>query len=88
MSPHFAGGKTMGLMKLLVLALVVFALLTLWRRIQAKSAARSKRAQRADTPQTMVRCSHCRVHVPEKKALRSQNGWYCCAEHRDTHNHE
>lgn len=79
---------TMGLIKLLVLAIVVFAGLTLWRRLQARKAGRGSRRPGINTPEPMVRCKECRVHIPANKALRSKDDWYCCVEHRDTHSHE
>lgn len=73
----------MGLIKLLVLAVVVFAGLTLWRRLQAKRSSRNNTSSGANTPETMVRCQQCRIHIPQNRALRSDRHWYCCVEHRD-----
>ncbi|WP_373187458.1 PP0621 family protein [Halopseudomonas sp.] len=78
----------MGLIKLLVLAVVVFAGLSLWRRLQAKRSGRSNAAATDNAPRAMVRCQQCRVHIPENKALRSDQYWYCCAEHRDADGHD
>lgn len=33
-------------------------------------------------PQTMVRCAHCGVHVPEADALADADMSFCSAEHR------
>lgn len=73
----------MGLIKLLVLAVVVFAGVKLWRRLQARKARRSQAAADQFTPEAMVRCRQCQVHIPQNKALRSNQNWYCCDEHRD-----
>ena len=73
----------MGLIKLLVLAVVVFAGITLWRRLQAGRNRHGGSAASRNTPETMVRCKRCQVHIPQNKALRSNQDWYCCGEHRD-----
>lgn len=78
----------MGLIKLLVLAVVVFAGITLWRRLQASRNRRGGTAGDLDTPETMVRCKQCRLHIPQNKALRSNQDWYCCEEHRDADHHD
>ena len=30
-----------------------------------------------------VQCKHCGMYIPEPEAIRSQERWYCSAEHRD-----
>lgn len=30
----------------------------------------------------MVRCDYCDLHLPENEALRSENTYYCCEEHK------
>lgn len=78
----------MGLIKLLVLAVVVFAGVTLWRRLQAQRGRRDRFTTDRKTPESMVRCHKCNVHIPENKALRSDQDWYCCSEHRDAGRHD
>ena len=68
---------------LLVLAIVLVAV-WLWRisrRVdkQPPPAAR----QPLETPQDMVRCPICSVHLPRTDALTGPDGrLYCCQEHR------
>ncbi|MFT6429638.1 MAG: hypothetical protein ACJAXR_000351 [Halopseudomonas sp.] len=76
----------MGLIKLLVFIAVVFAALTLWRRLQSKR--NNRRSSAATTSKPMVRCSQCQVHLPEDRAVRDNQRWYCCAEHRDADHHD
>jgi uncharacterized protein len=76
-----------GLIKLLVFIAVVFAALTLWRRLQRNRGSRRSTGSMT-TPKPMVRCSQCQVHLPEDLALRDNQRWYCCAEHRDADHHD
>lgn len=80
----------MGLIKLLVLIAVVFAALTLWRQFQAKRDSRRSATAKAKAamPKPMVRCSQCRIHLPEDQAVRANQHWYCCAEHRDANSND
>lgn len=34
------------------------------------------------SPEAMVRCAHCGVHLPQKEALRDAHGYFCSEEHR------
>ena len=39
----------------------------------------------SNEPQTMVRCLHCGLHLPDDEALHARTGLYCSKEHRDLH---
>ena len=69
----------MGLIKLVILVALVWLGLRLWRGLQQQQN-RSRQQQ-----ELMVRCAHCQVHLPQSSALRANDNWYCCAEHRDEH---
>lgn len=63
----------------LLFLIALFALVWwLWR-----SLARPKptRPPAAPKEQTMVRCAHCGVHVPQGEALAHDSRWYCCRDH-------
>jgi uncharacterized protein len=66
--------------------IVFFVLLALaiyvgWRLFQAKQLAR-KRGD-ANAPRLpMVSCATCGLHVPRNEALRQDDRFYCCEEHR------
>lgn len=52
-------------------------------RSTAQGATRRPTGEPA-TPESMVRCAHCGVHLPYSEALTSPDGSaYCCAAHRD-----
>lgn len=69
-------------MKYLVL-LVVLVLAYGWWRSQRQAEATSRPPRRPPpTPQDMVACAHCGVHLPRTEALTSGPRSYCCAEHQ------
>ena len=71
-------------MKYLVLLLVIGVAVALWssqRRRQAPAAQRRPAAP--PSPQDMVACAHCGVHLPRPDALAAGALHYCSAEHRE-----
>ncbi|POB05120.1 PP0621 family protein [Halopseudomonas oceani] len=75
----------MGLIKLIILAALVWAALRFWRALQQqRTPQHSSQQPQTDAP-VMVRCAQCQVHLPQSRALRAGDQWYCCAEHRDEH---
>jgi uncharacterized protein len=68
----------MGLFRLLLLIAIIFAAIWLWRRVTAP-AQRPRKPQ--DSPQPMVRCAHCGVHIPQQHALSQEQNWYCSQAH-------
>ena len=70
------------IIRLIIFAVVFFAGLKLYRMYREW-----RLAQQDDITDTkggkMVRCSWCKVHLPEQDALRSRGEWFCCGEHRD-----
>ena len=73
----------MTLIRILIIALVVWLLL---RMIQ-NWARRSRLNQKGNKPQieTVVRCRHCGLHIPKHEALESDNNYYCSQEHLRLH---
>ena len=76
------------LLWLLLLVLAVFALL---RGVRRRSAAQARvrepsaptGAAPARSPQVMVRCAHCDMHLAEADALCEGDRSYCSVAHRD-----
>lgn len=75
-------------MKFLLLLLVILLAAWLWRsgrpaQPQAKRPADPARStSRSTSPQDMVRCAHCGLHLPLSEAVASSSAHYCSAEHR------
>ena len=72
----------MGLIRLLIVLALVYTAWVLWRRWQAAQTSRRNSAPPPRAPR-MVRCAQCQLHLPENLALRQDDKWYCCSEHRD-----
>ncbi len=72
----------MGLIKLLILLALGYVAYTVWRRMKAVPTDRQRQTPRSQAPR-MVRCAQCQLHLPETLALRQDDKWYCCSEHRD-----
>jgi uncharacterized protein len=68
-------------MKYLVL-LVVLVLGYAWWRGQRRAETRPPPRPPAATPQDMVACARCGVHLPRTEALTHGPRSYCCAEHQ------
>jgi uncharacterized protein len=72
----------MGLIKLMILAAILWFALRLWRRLQGQQQPADRTPADCTAP-VMVRCARCQIHLPQSLALRAGNNWYCCTEHRD-----
>jgi uncharacterized protein len=76
-------------MKYLVLLAVVLAVLWFLRNSRRGGPSRGPASDRtsdrasAASPQDMVECPVCLVHLPRSDALPGPDGqFYCCTEHR------
>jgi uncharacterized protein len=67
-------------MKLLLLLMAVFVLVWLVRGSVRRNLP--PRAGPAATPQSMVTCAHCGVHLPRSEALPGRGGVFCDDAHR------
>ena len=67
----------MGLSRLILLAIIIGGGMWLWRRFKSRP---SNPTQNTDT-QTMVRCAHCQVHLPQDRAIQRNQQWFCSSEH-------
>jgi len=71
-------------MKLLV---VIVALVVLWLLLRglvrrAREEGQSPRKPPPATPQPMLVCAHCGVHLPRDEALPGRGGVFCGEAHR------
>ncbi len=39
-------------------------------------------------PMKMVRCEHCKVHVPAQQAIQKDGAFFCCEAHSRQHKHK
>ncbi len=70
-------------MKFLLLLVVVLVAVWAWRSGRlADTAPKQKPPTTPPSPQDMVSCAQCGVHVPQADAIAGRNGPYCCVEHR------
>ena len=70
--------------RLLVWILLIVGLWWLMRpRPRLPPGSPAARRPSARTPEAMVDCARCGLHLPASEALRDADGRaYCCAEHR------
>lgn len=67
----------MGLKNLLILALVAWAGVTLWRRLRGTA----RRPDGAPPARRMVKCAECGVYVPEDETVARGPERRVCATH-------
>ena len=69
------------MVRVLLLGLVIFVVMVFLRRIFASSSSTRSESARLESA-AMVKCSHCELHVPESEAIKSDEQYYCSAEHK------
>ena len=63
--------------------LVVIAGVIWWLRTKRNNTDKTQDpSNQSPNPQTMVRCAHCDVHLPQTDAVEGSLGVYCSASHR------
>jgi uncharacterized protein len=67
------------MIRLLFWIALIFAAIWAWRKF--KSSAVSNRPPNRDNALPMVRCAQCGLHLPDNRALRQGNLWYCSQAH-------
>ena len=72
----------MNLIRLIILALLIWLIIRLIRRMLTKPDSASAKAPPPKVGTDMVRCAHCGIHIPENEALYRDKHPYCCKEHR------
>lgn len=69
-------------MKYLILIGIVFAVIWWIKLSRPNKKADRQQGSPNNTPQQMVVCAHCGVHLPEQDAVFSANVSYCSQAHR------
>lgn len=74
----------MNLIRLLVIALIIYLVIQIFKRWAAnKNAASSVKRAQQDGQTKMVQCKTCQLHIPENEALQRDGEFYCSQEHLD-----
>ncbi len=71
----------MNLIRLIILALVIWLIYRMVRRMLAKPDNTKPASPSPGT--NMVRCAHCGIHIPETEALFRDDRPYCSDAHRE-----
>lgn len=70
--------------KYLIVLAVIAVVYALWRSQRPTPPGRGAAARKnTATPQDMVRCAQCGLHLPKGEALQRGGHSYCCAAHQD-----
>lgn len=75
----------MNLVRLIIIALVIWLVVRMLRRYLDKPTPSSN--DRGATPKKIVRCAHCGLHIPEAEAVHSAGRDYCSLEHSTADKH-
>jgi uncharacterized protein len=71
---------------LLIFILVLIVIWWVRRALQRPRTGRGRGGAagqgRRQTPERMLACDHCGVHVPESEGVRQAGGFFCSEEHR------
>jgi hypothetical protein len=81
----------MPIFRWLIIGLAVWIVVVLVRRLignrlratSTKTPA-VQNSSGADTYPEVVPCCYCDLHVPKTEALKKNDRYYCCSQHRDT----
>ncbi len=73
------------IIRLIIFAVLFFAGLKLYRMYREWKLGQEGQLEDGSHQEggQMVRCTWCKVHVPEADALREQGEWFCSSAHRD-----
>ena len=69
--------------KLILLLLLGFLAYLVFKGLRRTASRRQEKAEKPLTPERMVACARCGVHLPESEALEGGDGKrFCSEEHR------
>ncbi len=71
----------MNLIRLLVIALIIYLVIQIFKRWAANKNAQANAQQKNQDEQKMVQCDVCQLHVPEDEALQKDGKFFCSQEH-------
>lgn len=73
----------MNLIRLIVIGLIIWLLYRIFLRVLHKPGKSRQAPPPRGITRDIVKCAHCGIHIPVDEALRQNEVYYCCAEHRD-----
>ena len=71
----------MGLIRFIIIALIIYLLIVIFKRWAANKNTPSSKQQNNSAGTTMVQCKTCKLHIPENEALKKNGEYYCSQEH-------
>jgi len=71
----------MNLIRLIVIALIIYLLVQIVKRWAANKNSHIITQQKKQN--NMVRCKVCQLHIPENEALQRDGDYYCSQAHLD-----
>lgn len=74
----------MTLIRILIIALVAWLLLRMLKNWINRYQVNQQHSHKPGI-ETIVRCSHCGLHIPKQEAIESDNKYYCSREHLRLH---
>ena len=78
---HIKDKTTMGLIRIIVIALIIYLVIQIYKRWAANKA--SNITQKEQQQKLMVKCDVCQLHVPKNEALQDDGKYYCSQNHYD-----
>lgn len=77
----------MFILRLIIFIAIVWAgfrLLKIYnqKKLEAKKGEDKAERSSSDSEQ-MVQCRYCNLHLPQNDAVKHENLWFCCHEHKD-----
>ena len=75
-----------GLLRLIVLALLIWLIIRLYQRFKSLGKQDRSRNEPPRPIENMVRCAQCGTHVPEQEALQQDGQYYCSRAHLPKNN--
>ena len=73
----------MNLIRLIVIALIVYLLVQIFKRWAANKNSQTTTHKEKEKLDNMVRCKVCQLHIPEDEALQRNGDFFCSQAHLD-----
>jgi uncharacterized protein len=73
----------MGLVRLIIFIAIGWLLFRLIKNWQRRLADKNKPT--GEKIDTMVKCATCGVHLPRQNAIKDEQLFFCCEEHKNTY---